>query len=98
MRHVTRKAIMRAVVILAIFLLGFGASKLSVPQKSPQITHEAASFESASVSRVIDGDTIVLTDGRRVRYIGMDAPETVDPKKTGRLFRPPGERGKQTVN
>lgn len=27
------------------------------------------------VERVIDGDTIVLSDGREVRYIGIDAPE-----------------------
>lgn len=28
-----------------------------------------------TVARVVDGDTIVLADGRRVRYIGIDAPE-----------------------
>jgi micrococcal nuclease len=27
------------------------------------------------VRRVIDGDTIQLTDGRRLRYIGIDTPE-----------------------
>ena len=30
----------------------------------------------AIVRQVIDGDTIELVDGRRVRYIGIDAPET----------------------
>ena len=33
------------------------------------------------VTRVIDGDTIELADGRRVRYLGIDTPESVDPKK-----------------
>jgi micrococcal nuclease len=28
------------------------------------------------VSRVYDGDTIELSDGRHIRYIGIDAPET----------------------
>lgn len=28
------------------------------------------------VTRVIDGDTIVLSTGEKVRYIGMDTPET----------------------
>ena len=28
------------------------------------------------VRRVVDGDTIELTDGRLVRYIGIDAPES----------------------
>ncbi len=31
--------------------------------------------------RVIDGDTIQLADGSKVRYIGIDTPESVDPKK-----------------
>jgi micrococcal nuclease len=34
---------------------------------------------TAIVARVIDGDTIELQGGLRVRYIGMDTPETVDP-------------------
>jgi len=29
----------------------------------------------ARVQRVIDGDTVLLTDGRRVRLIGLDTPE-----------------------
>ncbi len=33
------------------------------------------------VSRVIDGDTIELDSGEIVRYIGVDAPETVHPWK-----------------
>lgn len=33
---------------------------------------------SATVDRVIDGDTIVLTGGDRVRYLLVDAPETTD--------------------
>jgi micrococcal nuclease len=28
------------------------------------------------VEKVIDGDTIVLKNGERVRYLGIDAPET----------------------
>jgi micrococcal nuclease len=33
---------------------------------------------SATVDRVIDGDTIVLTDGEKVRYLMVDAPETTN--------------------
>jgi micrococcal nuclease len=33
----------------------------------------------AVVARVVDGDTIVLRGGERVRYIGMDTPESVKP-------------------
>ncbi len=30
----------------------------------------------AAVKRVFDGDSILLSDGREIRYIGIDAPET----------------------
>jgi len=32
-------------------------------------------MEQALVVRVIEGDTIELQDGRRVRYLGIDTPE-----------------------
>ena len=36
------------------------------------------------VERVVDGDTIVLSGGRRVRYIGVDTPELGDnPERYG---------------
>jgi endonuclease YncB( thermonuclease family) len=38
------------------------------------------------VARVIDGDTIVIDGGERVRYIGMDTPEIVDPRKPVQCF------------
>jgi len=42
-----------------------------------------------TVERVIDGDTIVVTDGdkiEKVRLIGVDTPETVHPKKPVEYF------------
>jgi micrococcal nuclease len=33
------------------------------------------SAETVRVTGVIDGDTIILSDGQRVRYLGIDAPE-----------------------
>lgn len=38
------------------------------------------------VTRVIDGDTIEIEGGERVRYIGIDTPETVDPRKIVQCF------------
>src|SRR3978361_32490 len=37
----------------------------------------------ATVERVVDGDTIVLRGGERVRYIGMDTPEPGKPGTPG---------------
>jgi len=36
-------------------------------------------FEELVCTRVIDGDTIEITGGVRVRYIGVNAPETDEP-------------------
>lgn len=38
------------------------------------------------VIRVIDGDTIEIEGGQKVRYIGIDTPETVDPRKPVQCF------------
>lgn len=37
--------------------------------------------EAVTVMRVVDGDTVKLSDGRTLRYIGIDTPETVDPRR-----------------
>lgn len=41
---------------------------------------------SVKVSRVIDGDTIEVEGGEKIRYIGIDTPETVDPRKPVQCF------------
>jgi len=38
------------------------------------------------VKRVIDGDTIQLSNGERVRLIGVETPETKHPKKPVEYF------------
>lgn len=40
----------------------------------------------AYVTRVIDGDTIELRDGKKVRLVGVDTPETVHPRKPVQAF------------
>ncbi len=48
------------------------------PPKAPGLT-PPGNLQSAAVARVIDGDTIELVDGRRVRYIGINTPERDQP-------------------
>ncbi len=48
----------------------------------------APAYETAMVSRVIDGDTIELQNGLHVRYLGIDTPETVHPDKPVQPFGP----------
>lgn len=42
--------------------------------------------ELVRVVKVIDGDTIELENGERLRYIGIDAPEKNDPRKPVQCF------------
>ena len=37
--------------------------------------------ETATVTRIIDGDTIIIDTGHRVRYIGIDTPEVYPEKE-----------------
>lgn len=43
-------------------------------------------LQQVKVLRVIDGDTIELESGQKVRYIGIDTPETVDPRRDPQCF------------
>lgn len=38
------------------------------------------------VTKVIDGDTIEIEGGEKVRYLGVDTPETKDPRKPVQCF------------
>ena len=38
------------------------------------------------VTRVVDGDTIEIEGGQKIRYIGIDTPETVHPNKVVECF------------
>jgi micrococcal nuclease len=42
-----------------------------------------AGAESVAVARVVDGDTLDLVDGRTVRLLGVDTPETHNPAMAG---------------
>jgi len=64
---------------------GFGVSPK--PPAPPKATTPAST--SPTVTRIVDGDTIVvLINGasEKVRLIGVDTPETVDPRKDVQCF------------
>lgn len=50
-------------------------------EKDPSIPGPPAAATKAHVKRVVDGDTLQLADGTRVRLIGVNTPETVDPRR-----------------
>jgi micrococcal nuclease len=50
------------------------------------------------VAEVVDGDTITLANGERLRYIGIDTPEEVDKRKPVQCFaREAAEKNKELV-
>jgi micrococcal nuclease len=62
-----------AIAAVAIALLALGGGKVVGTLRAP---------DGATVVRVVDGDTVVVRAGgreERVRYIGVDTPESVKP-------------------
>lgn len=51
-----------------------------------EIEGERQIIEGILVTRVIDGDTIEIEGGIKIRYIGIDTPETVHPTKGVECF------------
>ena len=59
----------------------FTQSGLAPNQLVPLVILAQREKVTARVKRVIDGDTVELENGDRVRYLGMDTPETKHPDK-----------------
>ncbi len=59
----------------------------SLPPATSSATLEVKSKQQRFlVTRVIDGDTIELSTGQKVRLVGIDTPETVDPRRSVGCF------------
>ena len=87
------------ITIIGFSLLWFGLKPSFTPlvenRQEPIATQSAVESlegERALIPKVIDGDTIELENGNKVRLIGVDTPETVDPR------RPVGCFGKEASN
>lgn len=65
------------------------AEQINVSTKSAAL---GITGEKVIVTKVVDGDTIQISTGQTVRFIGIDTPETVDPR------RPVGCFGKEASN
>ena len=88
--------------ILAFAVLDFGCGSKKRTAKSDESqshtnpgTTQQSSFAHQTgqsdrkwryVQRVVDGDTIILDGGERVRLIGVDTPESVHPRKPVEYF------------
>jgi micrococcal nuclease len=96
MRHLSKRNSRLGVsVLIALATLFFGnnaiqksspvSEKTTVKKPAPHI--EAGALYS--VTRVVDGDTVdvdINGETERIRLIGLDTPETVDPRKPVQCF------------
>ena len=62
------------------------STKTQNDQLNSSSSTQPSNLQSAKVTRIIDGDTIEIEGGQRVRYIGVNTPETVDPRTTVQCF------------
>lgn len=65
------------------------AAVLSLEAEPPSLGTEFPNGEVVRVLRAVDGDTIEVDVGgvkEKVRYIGMNAPESVDPRRAMECF------------
>ena len=84
-----KKAILVIIAAIAVYFFG-GQGIPDLGQNTP-VEQDDSGFVMGTVTRVVDGDTAEITvDGakRRVRFLGVDTPETVHPNKPVQFFGP----------
>ena len=83
--------------LAGVLVSGLGCSQ-NVALEFDIGTNGTRAFEEALVVRVIDGDTVELENGDRVRYLGIDTPETVHTDKPVECYGPEAsQRNKELV-
>lgn len=84
-----------SLILLAYYYFTSGSSYPSilgtkdVATPTPFVSHPQIKPGQYLVTKVVDGDTIKVSDGAHtttVRLIGVDTPETVDPRKSVQCF------------
>lgn len=75
-------------VLLALGLLALVARGLNTPQREREDHSAELVAGPHQVKRVVDGDTLELSNGARVRLIGVNTPETVKPNAPVEPFGP----------
>lgn len=69
------------VLLLVLLIFVFGILVAIIFIQSQQNSDYFPRWRNGIVERIIDGDTIVLSNGEIIRYLDIDSPETVHPQK-----------------
>jgi micrococcal nuclease len=81
-----KKKLLRAVLALVVFLIGALSAHLQNNPASVPVALQAGFYQ---VTQFDDGDTVIVDMGgveEKVRFIGVDTPETKDPRKPIQCF------------
>jgi len=94
-------------LVILLFAQGFSSQNITINKSSGQkfqenqkesFVEQKFSDENILVAKAIDGDTIELENGQKVRYIGIDTPETVDPRHSVQCYgREAANKNKELV-
>ena len=81
------------ILILGILVFGCTGEVTSTPEanlspKESKTDNNKSNLVQYEVIRVIDGDTVELKNGERLRYNDIDTPETVHPSKPVECYGP----------
>jgi micrococcal nuclease len=82
----SRSRIRRRILFGLLAALALGAATYLKREVGPPDRGARPVSQQRFCVRVIDGDTIELDGGERVRLIGVDTPETVDPRRPVQYF------------
>ena len=86
-----RRLITIIIMLIVVGISVYTATNINKPTGEVQLVGftESNDYQKAYCTRVVDGDTIVVKIGMdefKVRYIGIDTPETVDPNRPVGFF------------
>ena len=87
MSRLIKKAPLVGAFLLSTFFLGSVYAQCPLPPSLPPV----------SVARVTDGDTLRLADGRRVRLIGINAPEVAGKDRSAQPYALAAKRRLQAL-
>ena len=73
-------------ILLGLALATWQDSRPAAPTDTPEVSSSPVPSGFIKVTRVVDGDTIVVDGNLKVRFIGVNTPETVDPRRAVQCF------------
>ncbi len=75
-----------SILLLLAVAAGAAGCATAIPAAPPPPVVALPVGLDTTIQRVVDGDTVVVAGGHHVRLIGVDTPETKDPRRPVQCF------------